>query len=373
MPERMKVVIAAKETDTVWLFLLPFASHLREQGHQVTVIAGEGRYAAQLREQGFETELVAFAPSINPLRLLTMIRDTTRLLRQIKPDMLIANDPSASFVSRIAAWIARVPSIVYFCHGFPAAPHSPPFGKLVFRSLEGLVRPLTDAIVTMNEADHAYAVPRYRKTYRISGVGVDTARWAVEEGPPAEAMEPRRPLTVGFVGRLIEQKGVLDFLDAAESLRCRAEAGAFRFVIAGDGPLRPHVARRVERSGEAGPEYHGYVDDPREFIGSLDVLVLPTYYPEGLPRVILEAMAMGVPVIASRTRGCVDLVADRITGWLVEPRCPELLAETIAEVAARPDERRRMAKEAGRRVREGFSTEVTVGQFAQIIADLGPA
>ena len=125
----------------------------------------------------------------------------------------------------------------------------------------------------------------------------------------------RLPLRVGFSGRLSEEKAPLAFVDLARML---SDDSRFHFVMTGAGPLERAVRRRAAGLSEDSFTFLGVVDDIGAHLASLDVLVLPSTL-DGRPVVVLEALAFGVPVIASRVGGLPALVHDGETGFLVEP------------------------------------------------------
>ena len=158
------------------------------------------------------------------------------------------------------------------------------------------------------------------------------------------AFKGDQPL-LGFVAGMREQKGLPTLLDALESLATRG--GAPRFAIVGNGPLAEEVRLRVER-GPLAPTtiVLPFEGRPEPYLAALDAMVLPSYW-EGLPISVLEAMAMGLPVVATAVGGTPEAVAHGATGFIVPPHDVQALAWRIEEVAADP-ERAALMGEAGR-------------------------
>ncbi len=150
---------------------------------------------------------------------------------------------------------------------------------------------------------------------------------------------------IGSVGRLSREKGHADFIEAI-SLVVRQGYEA-DFVLVGDGPEKEALRAQIRRLGLEGRVHlPGYLDDMPGVYQDLDLMVLPSYT-EGLPNVVLESLAMGVPVIATRVGGTPDIISDDVSGVLIEPNSPETLAVKIAEFLDSRERFHRMAA-AGR-------------------------
>ena len=168
---------------------------------------------------------------------------------------------------------------------------------------------------------------------RLVESGVDVLRTR-----PREHRDPAAPLRVGFSGRLSEEKDPLAFVDVAAALRDRADV---RFVMTGAGPLLDEVRSKVHALGLGDTfELLGVVDDISTHLASLDLLLLPSRL-DGRPVVVLEALAAGVPVVASSVGGLPGLLADGLTGFLCQPGRPDQFATTVRSLA---DDRQRLAE-----------------------------
>jgi glycosyltransferase involved in cell wall biosynthesis len=149
------------------------------------------------------------------------------------------------------------------------------------------------------------------------------------------------PLRVGFSGRLAEEKAPLAFIDLARML----PTPHLRFLMTGAGPLEEAVRHRAAGLSEDSFTFLGVVNDIRAHLASLDILVLPSIL-DGRPVVVLEALALGVPVIASRIGGLPALVRDGETGFLVEPGNTSEIAEHLERLAGDPQELQRLRQSA---------------------------
>jgi L-malate glycosyltransferase len=220
----------------------------------------------------------------------------------------------------------------------------------------------------------------------LAGCGVDPARISVihnaaeDPGPatPSRRAAARAALgvrsedpVVGFAGRLVAQKDPGVFVDAAAEVA--AAGGGARFVVIGDGPERAALEAAARRLGLAERmTFLGHRADALELYAGLDLLVLTSRY-EGLPFTVLEAMGLGVPVVAPRIPGMDEAVADGVTGRLVEGGQPRALATAISELLSRRELRESMGPAARARALERFApsdmVRKTVDLYRRVLAD----
>jgi glycosyltransferase involved in cell wall biosynthesis len=193
----------------------------------------------------------------------------------------------------------------------------------------------------------------------------------VDLGRFSPALPAPGPPTFLFIARLLRDKGVVEFVDAARKLRQDLPNVRFQLL----GPIDPGnrtAVRRAELDSwikEGVIDYLGVTDDVRPFIAAATAVVLPSYR-EGMPRVLLEAGAMARPAIASDVPGCRDIIEDGVNGYLCAVRDPLSLATAMRRMAELPAARRlAMGDAARRRVQEEFSEEVVVDAYLKALAE----
>jgi colanic acid/amylovoran biosynthesis glycosyltransferase len=197
--------------------------------------------------------------------------------------------------------------------------------------------------------------------------GVDTQAFPTRHGERRNA----RPLRILNVGRLVPVKGQAVLLEAVALVRRRGVDG--RLTIVGDGPLRESLRDTARSLGiEDSVDFPGSIgqDDIAAHYGNADLFCLPSLR-EGVPVVIMEAMASGVPVIASRIMGIPELVEDEVTGLLVAPGRADLLAEAIIRLASNHELSDRLAIAGQRRVAAEYEVRDCARQLAFVLADAG--
>jgi glycosyltransferase involved in cell wall biosynthesis len=160
-------------------------------------------------------------------------------------------------------------------------------------------------------------------------------------------------IVIGTVARLAVQKGHAYLVEASKAIV--AKYPNVHFVFSGDGPLRSELEKRVEKLGLA-EHFHflGFRNDVSELLFAFDIFVLPSLF-EGLPNVILEAMASSRPVVATAVDGTPELIENQISGLLVDPKSPDQLSEAIMAVLAQEDRGIAIGRQARERIEKEFS------------------
>jgi glycosyltransferase involved in cell wall biosynthesis len=284
------------------------------------------------------------SPWRDPLGLLELVA----LMRRVRPHVVHANSAKAGVLARLAAGATRVPIRIYTVHGWAFLAHDG-VTAAVYRWAERAVRPLTTVAICVAESEKragiAAGVCDPRTTVVIRN-GVDSGK----SRPPEVRNGPPRIVSVG---RLQAPKDPLTLVRALGSLR----GTPFEADIVGEGPLRPTVELELERLGlDASVRLLGERRDVTSLLARSDVFVLVSRS-EGLPLSVLEAMAVGLPVVASRVGGIPEVVVDGETGLLVLAEDAEQLAAALDRLL-NDDALRRRLGEAGRtRVREHFDLD----------------
>jgi N,N'-diacetylbacillosaminyl-diphospho-undecaprenol alpha-1,3-N-acetylgalactosaminyltransferase len=205
---------------------------------------------------------------------------------------------------------------------------------------------------------------------KIPGMGVDIEMFSPQQKTvdgfswESFGIESSRKVVL-FAGRLVKEKGVFELLKAAHLLRDRNYA----FFLLGDGPEYRAAHEFVKTQGLTGQVFLlGWQDSIEKYMRHCNVFVLPTYYFEGLPVTVLEAMASTKPVVATHHRGCEDAIVDGLTGLLVEVRNAKQLAEKIDMVLNNDSLAKKMGIEGRRRAELYFSKKQAVRRFCEEVA-----
>ena len=371
----MRIMHLSRAAETLRWFLIPTMTAQRALGHQVCVCTGDSPDADALRQAGFEVFSHGMRRSLNPAGALRAIWRIRRVIREQKIDVVVCHNSLAAVVGRVAARWAGKPRFVYFAHGLACGPAQSPLNWTLRFQVERNLAPFTDALIVMNDYDERLGrrTPLAKdasRVYRIPGMGVDVARFTTEV--PREircrlerelSIDPAQKIVL-CVARLIPEKGVVEFLEAAREV-CRRRRDAC-FLLAGSGPLLVRLRRSASENGTADRvKVLGWRNDVESLMKCADIFTLPSYYMEGLPVSILEAMACAKPVVSTHHKGCEDAVEDGRTGFLVPSRQAAPLAERIAQLLDDPGLRATM----GRAGRERVEREFQIADCTRTIVD----
>jgi glycosyltransferase involved in cell wall biosynthesis len=316
---------------------------LKEAGFDVTGISASGPDVEYLREHGIRHIAVPMSRSITPARDAISLLQLYNVLRREKFDIVHTHNPKPGFIGQVAARMAGTPIIVNTLHGFYFHEHMRKPERHLHVTLERIAGRLSDAILSQNSEDmHTAVVERVCPAERIKflGNGIDLQyfdRSRVSEETLAKLRIdfgiPDGARVVGYVGRLVREKGIRELLDAIWCVK-RNNIDARALLI---GPIDRHKKDAItpDIAREYGIEdmciFTGMRYDMPELYALMDVFVLPSYR-EGFPRAPMEAAAMGVPVIATNIRGCREAVVHEKNGLLVPPRSGAHLAATLLDV-----------------------------------------
>ena len=348
-------------------FRAPVIEALVARGDAVLAVAGADDSVGRLRRAGCEVvELAVDSKGANPARDLVLALRLRALYARRRPDVVLNFTIKPVIYGTMAARLAGVP-VINTVTGLGTAFMADTWLHAVVDRLYRMTLPGSGPVVFQNGEDMAlfrqrgYAAAADCRL--VAGSGIDLARFAVAPMPagPGSAFL--------MIARLLRDKGVVEFVEAARLVRAALPSARFRLV----GPLgvanRTAVAEAELRAwvAEGAVEYLGEADDVRPHIAAADCVVLPSYR-EGMPRVLLEAAAMGRPLIATDVTGCREVVEDGVNGFLCPARDAAALAESMLRFAALDDGARRAMGQASRALAEArFDVAGVVSTYLGLI------
>ncbi len=373
------LLMVATVSATIRGFLVPYASHFRHMGWHVEAAANGATVDPGL--DGIFDELHELPLSRSILDAPGILRTLNSLSRILESgfDIVHVHTPIAAFVTRAA--IRRLPArsrpaAVYTAHGLPFYERGGRARNALFVGVERIAGRWTDRLIVINDEDHAAAlkhriVPRPRLR-QMPGIGVDT-RWYSRSNVPADeidstrtrlGIDPETPLFV-VVGELTLRKRPFDIVAAFG----RMEHRQCHLVVVGDGPERPRVEAAIRDAG-VGDRVHllGVLQDVRPTIAGSTALVLASRT-EGLPRCVMEALSLEVPVVVTDARGSPDLVAPD-AGIIVPVGDVPALARAMDRILDDPREARAMAERGRKRMVEHYELSTLIAQHEILYRDL---
>lgn len=329
---------------------------IRDHGWTAEFACADGQWAARLREDGFTYRRVEMTRAASPVRQAHAIFELARSLAADPPDLVHTHTPVGGIVGRVGAAIAFRGPVVHTFHGLPFEDRPRGLKEQAYLLAERAVARRTDRFFSQARGDVARAArlgigDPARTT--VIGNGVDVGRFVpdparrlavrLELGIPADA------IVVTLVARLVREKGILELADAALSLRADQR---LYYLLVGEAleSDRTSVAAELDHHpvrGALGTRWQplGLRHDVERLLAGSDIFALPSYR-EGLPRSIIEAMAVGLPVVATNVPACAELVRPGETGLLVSVRDAHELAEALLSLAADEPRRAQMGAHA---------------------------
>ncbi|WP_321936492.1 glycosyltransferase family 4 protein [Paraburkholderia sp. J8-2] len=367
----MHVALVCNTAWAIYTYRRGLLRALTDAGAQVTVIAPRDRTFEPLAAMGCRcVELRVASKGTNPLDDLRTLLALYRHYRALKPDVVFHYTIKPNIYGSIAAWLARTPSVAVTTglgYVFIQKSRAAQVAKRLYRFAFRFPR----EVWFLNRDDEAafkegnlLAHPERAKL--LHGEGVDL------EDFPFTPLPERAEFAFVLIGRLLWDKGVGEYVDAARTLRGRYPHARFRLLgpVGVDNPSaisREEVAA-WEREGVI--EYLGETADVRPFIADADCVVLPSYR-EGVPRTLMEASAMGRPIVATNVPGCREVVADGVNGLLCEARDANSLEQALARMLDLGDAARAaMAARGRKKIEKEFDERVVVQRYRELIREI---
>ncbi|WHZ12929.1 MAG: glycosyltransferase family 4 protein [Burkholderiaceae bacterium] len=368
----MVIFLVSNTAWSIYNFRNGLIAKLVECGHRVAVVAPQDEFSERLAAMGCQViDMPMSAKGANPVEDTALVFRFTRLYKKLRPDFVFHYTIKPNIYGSFAARLARVPCIAVttglgytFINNNWVARVSRRLYKLAFQSPK--------EVWFLNEDD--------RQAFLLHGlVSSDKAVLLHGEGVNTDYFSSRaKPLDDGrtrflLIARMLWDKGVGEFVEAARQVRKIYPDAVFQLLGECDVPNPSVISREqmAEWAQEGVIEYLGVTGDVRPHIAQVDCLVLPSYR-EGISRTLLEAAAMGKPLIATDAVGCRDVVVDGKTGWLCPVKDAAALAECMKRLIAMPAREREAMGQAGRRFIElHFDEKKVIGHYMATLARYG--
>ena len=355
---RARVAHVVPTDEIAHRLLLARLTRLCEAGFDVSVICGKKAGSEELSEAGLQVVHIPFAREVAPLTDLRCIRALRRALQCGAYHIAHSHNPKGTLLGPLAARLAGVPAVVHTVHGFLFNENTTGLRRLLAVGAERWCAAWSHHLLFQSREDYDWATQRRLKAaerLHLVGNGIDERRFDRDRYPGAR-LDKRRELglddghlVVGMVGRLVREKGFQEFFEMAG--RISRELPKARFLVVGisepeqSDAVDPHALMAAHRIAERCLLLDRRADMPELYL-TMDAAVLPSHR-EGIPRALLEAAAMGVPIAASDIRGCREVIDPDVTGLLFPLRDVDRFTDTVRLMLRDPGLRQRLG-EAGR-------------------------
>lgn len=280
---------------------------------------------------------------------MTAIRNLSRIIKENNVEVIHCNTPVGGLVGRLCGKKYHVKHVIYTAHGFHFYKGAPFINRTIFKWAEQIMAHWTDVIITMNQEDYE-AAQRFKlrtggRVYKVHGVGITLSEY---EGIQVDRKEKRSELGLKDTDIICISAGdIVARKNYGVAIEAIAKAGNpnLHYLICGVGPEKESLEEKAKELGISDQvHFLGFRTDVKELLKISDIFLF-TSLQEGLPRSLMEAMAVGLPAVVSKIRGNVDLIEDGKGGYLCNPYDVDGFVKSIKAVCADSSLRNDMAKE----------------------------
>lgn len=342
--------------------------YLQQQGYEMGVICAPGKYVRgdMVNPDGIPVTAVPFPPRYTPIADLKTLRRLIQLFRQRRYHIVHTHTVKPGLLGRVAARLAGIPIIIHTVHGFHNWDDMTHFEQWFFLQIERFAARFCDSLLSQNHEDVGVAVrdricPTSKVRYLGNGIDIDyfhpdnVTALQVQALRQTLGVQPGEHL-VGMIGRLVRLKGYYDYMAAAQLLHEADEPIKFLtigFAVPDKRDALSPEALIAQYNLTGTMQHLGPRQDVRELLAAMDTVILASYA-EGIPRVLMEAAAMGKTAVGTDVRGTREAIVHGQTGILVPPRNPEALAAGIKRVLSDKTQAAAMGQAARKRAEAHF-------------------
>jgi glycosyltransferase involved in cell wall biosynthesis len=382
MSSRPKLLFLVSEDWYFWGHRIGLARAAREHRFSVSVATRVGQLGGKIEGEGFKLLPIRLSRGgQNPVIDFVSVLELIRLYRREQPDIVHHIGMKAAIYG---AWAARCSSVPSMVVTFPGLGHTFSAGDsrartmrlAVGQALRWSLRHRNMRAIFQNVDDQndlvREGIVRSEDARLIRGSGVDVSRFVPSEETPGD------PVVI-LASRMLWSKGVGEFVEAARLLKKRGVRA--RYVLSGrvdtENPGGIPEEQLATWQAEGVVDWWAYREDMPRVFAETHIVVLPTYYGEGVPKVLIEAASSGRPIVATSERGCREIVRDGENGLLVPARDPVALADAIATLVGDPVLRSKMGTRGRQIVIDEFSMKhvnaKTLAVYQELLGDRWPA
>ena len=362
---KRRILIVCTTDSMIWNFLIPHIKELEQKGFYVECACSiTGDFYKNLVEiHGIKMNEIPFVRSPYSLKNLDALKKLCKLIKEKKYDTIFCHEPVGGVMGRVAGRKYRC-KVIYMAHGFHFYKGAPVKNWLLYYPVEKFCAHLTDVLITINKEDHDLAQKKMKAkcVKYVPGVGIDLQKYS--QSTIAKAAK-RREFGIPEDAVVLLSVGELNSNKNHETIiRAIADMDVY-YMIAGDGDLRQHLQNVIDTLGACDRvKLLGYRCDVKDLYRAADIFVFPSFR-EGLSVALMEAMASGLPCIASKIRGNVDLIENNKGGFLCDPQNDTEFTVKLNTLASNTELREKMGRHNLISVQK-FSVETAINEMCRI-------
>lgn len=375
--DRIKIlyIITLSESGGAQRYILDLTMHLNDKFEIVVAAGGNEQLFNQLEKNEIKNvKLKHLIRNINPLKDLLSLVEIYHLIKKQKPDILHLNSSKAGVLGAVAGKLTGVKKIIYTVHGFVFNEPMPAWKKSLYIWLEKFSAKFKKTLICVSEFDQQqglkYKIAPPKKLIIVhNGINVSALNFLSKEEAKkilttTYHLPPTNYQLIGTIANFYPAKGLLYFIQAAHQVVKRHPDA--HFVIIGDGELRPALKTEIKKL-QLENNFHliGAINNAAQLLPSFDIYVCPSIK-EGFPYSILEAMAAGLPIVATNVGGIPEMITDQKEGILVKAKDVNALASSILKLINDKKNADKLASVAVKKVRENFSLEKMILETKKI-------
>ena len=354
-----KILILVNRDFVLYNFRVELVEKLLNEKYDVYICLPYGEKVEEMKKMGCK-----FIPididtrGTNPVRDMKLIKDYFKIFRKVKPDMILLYTTKVCIYGGIVAGMMNIPYLENISGLGTAVENQSKLQNFMIMLYKMAVRK-ADCVFFQNKENMCFFEKhkiKCRKRKLIPGSGVNLERWYPMPYPDEE-----NGVHFLFIARVIKEKGIEEYLSCAKYIHKKYPETVFHVLGPCDGDYK-EILERLQNQGII--QYHGMVQDTREFLKYAHCTIHPSFYPEGISNVLLESAACCRPVITTDRSGCIDTVDDKITGFVFPQRDTKALVNRVERfLALTNEEKRKMGLNGRQKVMKEFNREIVIKKY----------
>lgn len=365
-----KILFTANLDSFFMKFLIPQLKYFKENGYEVSVASKSQNINIPYCDNKFDVD---FARGFNIKQNINSYKQMVDILKNNKYDIISCHTPFGGAITRLAAKKCKLKDtkIVYMAHGFHFYKGAPFLNWLIFYNAEKYLAKYTDSIITINLDDYNIAKEKFKsKIFYVPGVGLDIQKFNFKMNKK-EKLDLRKSLNINendfvmiYIAELTKEKRQLWLIKTVENIL--KENNNFHLLLAGNDSLNGECQKLVkELNLEDKIHFLGFRKDVPNLLNISD-LVVTSSKREGLPVNVMEAMCVGVPVVATACRGNRDLISDNKNGYIVEINDNIEFCKKIMKIYNLKESEKKKIKEYDQKVIQNYLLENVLKEIVKI-------